>query len=158
MVVRTQRIRARGIVGALAASGILIFGVPATTAYAIKLGDVLKTGGIAFIVKELGPEINKAINTLLMNRKVEVRDATKVVPIISGGKGTYVGAAQVTGPEEMVKKVQFVAQVETEFAKVRLKALIPISTGRDTKSDKLEASRVAGVGISAIIDLRPARL
>jgi hypothetical protein len=89
---------------------------------------------------------------------VEVRDATKVVPIISGGKGTYVGAAQVTGPEEQVKKVQFVAQVETEFGKVRLKALIPISTGKDTATDKLEASRVAGVGVSALIDLRASRL
>jgi hypothetical protein len=147
----------RVVCGITVALAVVIAG-NARVAYAIKLGNILKTGGIALVVKEFGPEINKAINTLLLNKKVEVRDATKVVPIISGGKGTYVGAAQVTGPEEQVKKVQFVAQVETEFGKVRLKALIPISTGKDTATDKLEASRVAGVGVSALIDLRASRL
>ncbi|MHA2621095.1 MAG: hypothetical protein V2G42_06090 [bacterium JZ-2024 1] len=155
---KTGRLRHITRAAGLMSLTVLLITLQGSPLHAIKLGDILKTGGIAFVVKELGPEINKAINTLLRNRKVEVRDATRVVPIISGGKGTYVGAAQVTGPEEQVKKVQFVAQVEVEFEKVRLKALIPISTGRDTKTEALEASRVAGVGVSALIDLRPARL
>lgn len=155
---KTRRIRHIARVAGVMTLTVLLITLQVSRLHAIKLGDVLKTGGIAFIVKELGPEINKAINTLLLNRKVEVRDATRVVPIISGGKGTYVGAAQITGPEKQVKKVQFVAQVEVEFEKVRLKALIPISTGRNTKTEALEASRVAGVGVSALIDLRPARL
>ncbi|MCS7064867.1 MAG: hypothetical protein NZL85_01190 [Fimbriimonadales bacterium] len=116
-----------------------------------QLDKVLKAGGIAVIVDRLGPEMDKAVNRLT-NTKPDPNFATKVVPIISAGSGTYVGAAQVMGKPELVRQVQAVAQVEGNFAgrEVRIKALIPISTKNPRKS----IDRVEGVGVSAILDIR----
>jgi len=119
----------------------------------VNLGDILKGGGIAVIVKNYGDEINKAINTLLQNKKVEIKEATKVVPIISGGKGMYSGAAQVTGPKEQVEKVKGVAQVESTVGDVRIKLLVPISARKFS-----DVARVKGVGVSALIDLKVSKL
>ncbi len=124
-----------------------------TVSHGVNLGDILKGGGIAVIVKNYGDEINKAINTLLQNKKIEVKEATKVVPIISGGKGFYSGAAQVTGPKELVEKVKVVAQVESTVGDARIKLLVPISARKFS-----DAARVKGVGVSALIDLKVSKL
>lgn len=116
----------------------------------IDIGDLLKIGGIALVVDRFGPEIDKAVDDL---QGFNERQAamTKVVPIISAGSGTHVGAAQVMGPASEVQRVRAVAQVEgTVFGGVvRIKALIPVSTTSVTN-----IRRVDGVGVSAIIDIK----
>ncbi|MER3403195.1 MAG: hypothetical protein C4336_05805 [Armatimonadota bacterium] len=116
-----------------------------------QLDKVLKGGGIAVVVDRLGKDIDRFINGLT-NTKPDKNFATKVVPIISAGRGTYVGAVQVMGKPELVEKVQAVAQVEGDFMgrEVRVRALVPIST----KNPGRNLDRVEGVGISAIIDIR----
>lgn len=116
-----------------------------------QIDRILKAGGIAVVVDRLGGDMDKAINRLT-NTKPDKSFATKVVPIISAGNGAYIGAAQVMGKPELVRQVQAVAQVEGDFMgrEVRLRALIPIST----KNPQRNLKRVAGVGVSAIVDIR----
>lgn len=119
----------------------------------IDLGQIAGGAGIYLLVQKYGEEINKAINTLLLQKKVEIKLATKVVPIVSGGKGLFVGAAQVTGSESPVQQVKAVAQVETTLGKVRGKALFPIR-----KMKWKEEALVRGAGVSALIDARLSKL
>lgn len=116
----------------------------------IDIGDLLKIGGIALVVDRFGPEIDKAVDDL-QGFTPEQAAMTKVVPIISAGSGTHVGAAQVMGPASEVNKVRAVAQVEGKVfgGVVRIKALIPVSTTSVTN-----IRRVDGVGVSAIIDVK----
>lgn len=118
-----------------------------------QLGSVVKGGAIAVAVSKFGPQINDAINTLTGQKNASVTEATKVVPILSIGDSGYIGAAQVAGPEDLVKKVEAVAQLEGRFRAiggVRLKALVPVST----KTPHRGISRVEGVGVSAIVDFK----
>ncbi|MFN7016023.1 MAG: hypothetical protein ACK4P5_02485, partial [Fimbriimonadales bacterium] len=110
-----------------------------------QLNQILKAGGIALVVDRFGSDMDRAINRLT-NTKPDKDFATKVVPIISAGNGAYIGAAQVMGKPELVRKVQAVAQVEGDFMgrEVRLRALIPIST----KNPQRKIDRVEGVGVS----------
>ena len=120
-------------------------------AYA-QLGSILKGGAVALAVDKFGPQINKGINSLTGNKHLSPEQATKVVPILSLGSGSYLGAVQVTGAEEQVDQVKAVAQLEGNLnvlGRIRLRALIPIST-RSTQSIK----RVPGVGVSALVDLK----
>ncbi len=116
----------------------------------IDIGDLLKIGGIALVVDRFGPEIDKAVDDL-QGFTPEQAAMTKVVPILSAGSGTHVGAAQVMGPASQVNKVRAVAQVEGKVfgGVVRIKALIPVSTTSVTN-----IRRVDGVGVSAIIDVK----
>lgn len=120
-----------------------------------QLGDILKGGGIIFVVDRLAGPINQGINALTGNKN-SIRDTTKVVPILSLGQGTYVGAAQVSGPKNQVDQVKALAQVEGEFDRfaggVRARALIPVSV-RSVK-DLKSLSRVRGVGVSALVDVK----
>jgi len=76
---------------------------------------------------------------------------TKVVPIIRvGTTGTAVGAAQVIGPEQQVKKVQAVAELELTVGSLRGRGLIPVTT-RKVSTDTVRG--VGGVGISANIKI-----
>ncbi|MDR7866240.1 MAG: hypothetical protein RIN56_05430 [Sporomusaceae bacterium] len=122
--------------------------VPVTQA--INLGDILKVGGVAFIVDRFAGPLNNFINALTAKHNANSNYATKVVPIITLGSGGYVGAAQITGPQDLVDKTQAAVQVEADFnSQLRVKALIPI----DSKNP-LNFSRVQGVGVSAMIDVR----
>lgn len=116
------------------------------------VGDVLKGAGLALLVAQFDDDINDAINKLTMNKGVGVKDRTKVVPILSIGKGAYVGAAQVSGPAHLVDKVKAVAQLETGFSgkTFRIKALVPV----ESKDVVKDIKRVSGVGVSAIVDVR----
>ena len=132
---------------------VLAFGaVPA--AQAIGLGDILKVGGIGFLVDKFAPQLNSFINSLMMQNNATPEFATKVVPILTVGvlgNSGYIGAAQVMGPQNLVDRVQAVVQVESNFNgnMFRVKGLIPI----DSKIP-VNFSRVSGVGVSAIIDVR----
>ncbi|MCS7192496.1 MAG: hypothetical protein NZ937_05905 [Armatimonadetes bacterium] len=117
-----------------------------------QLGSILKGGAVIILVKQFGRQINDGINTALMNRKWENKQATKVVPIVSIGSGAYVGAAQVIGDEEAIKKVEAVAQIELNLpGEARAKVLIPVDK---VSLNITEMQRVYNVGVSAVIDLK----
>jgi hypothetical protein len=126
-----------------------ILGV-AVPCFGIDLGNVLAMFGIAYAVKVYGPTINKTINKLLAQNGVEWEGTTAVVPILSVGSGTAVGAAQVAGPPELVKKVKAVAQIEARDGSFRGKGLVPVGS-TDVKKG---LSRVEGVGLSALVDFK----
>lgn len=137
------------IAGVLAAS-LFGFGGGLMTAQAFDIGSVLKLGGISYLVERFGSEINTAINKIFSQKNMDTEYATKVVPILSLGKGGYIGAVQVVGPKAQVDKVKAVGQLEFNFSDfARIKGLIPID-----KLDVSNVNRVQGVGVSAVIDFK----
>ena len=131
---------------------LTIVAVP--VADAINLGGIFKVAGIGLLVDQFGPQLNSFINTLMAQHNATPEFATKVVPILTVGvlgNSGYIGAAQVMGPQDLVNKVQAVVQVESSFNgnMFRVKGLIPI----DSKIP-VNFSRVSGVGVSAMIDVR----
>ena len=126
----------------------------APLAYA-NIGDILKEGALIFgggaLVKAIGPQLNDFINTLTFNRGVRFDGYTKVVPIVSIGNGTRIGAAQVGGvTKDALDRVKAVGQLEGEFNRIRAQALIPI----DSENPLQQFKRVQGVGVTAIIDIK----
>ena len=134
---------------------VVMLGVASVpVAQAIDLGSILKVAGIGLLVDRFGPQLNSFINTLMMQHKAAPEFATKVVPILTVGvlgNSGYIGAAQVMGPQNLVDRVQAVVQVESSFNgnMFRVKGLIPI----DSKVP-VNFTRVSGVGVSAMIDVR----
>lgn len=118
---------------------------------AFNFGDVLKVGGIGFLVDKFSGPLNDFVNTLMAKHGAGTEYATKVVPIISAGSKGHIGAAQVTGSQELVDQTEAVLQLEGDFSggKFRVKALVPINS-----KNPLKFSRVNGVGVSAVIDVR----
>ena len=115
------------------------------------LGGVAKVGGIGFLVDKYGASINSAINSVMMKEGAGTNYATKVVPIVSIGNKGYIGAAQVIGDADQVEKVEAVGQLEVSWNDklFRIKGLIPMNSKNPTNF-----SRVQGVGVSAVIDVR----
>jgi hypothetical protein len=119
------------------------------------LGDVLGKGikivGIDMAVDKFGSQLNSFINKFMDGNDVATNSASKVVTIVSPIGNKHIGAAQVVGSKEAVAKVGAVAQMETSFMDklFRIKVLIPIE-GKDASKLK----RVAGVGVSAVIDVK----
>ncbi len=118
---------------------------------ALDLGSVVKAGGIALLVTQFGGQLDKFINDVTGNKNLAPDQATKVVPILSLGSGTYLGAAQVTGSRSQVEECKAVAQLEANFSgrTFRVRPLVPVDSINVTG-----VSRVKGVGVSAIIDVR----
>lgn len=116
----------------------------------LDLGNILLGGGIAFAVTQFGDEVNDFINKITGNKDDNADRVTRVVPIISAGQGTYLGAAQVAGPRYDVQRVKAVAQVEGKMSRFRVKALIPVDTLNPTNSP----SRVRNVGVSGLVDVK----
>lgn len=138
--------------GAVAA--VLLAGTLAGATQADILGSVLKGAGVAFLIKQFNKPINEGINKLTNSAGVPLVEATKVVPIVSIGQGSYVGAAQVSGPQEALDQVQAVGMLEGSVSgkTFRLKALVPIDTQKPSSGATLR--RVKGVGVSAIVDIK----
>ena len=124
-------------------------------AEAIDLGDVIR-GGVAIIgggalVTAIAKPLNDFINTATLNRGAQYQGYTKVVPIVSMGDGTHIGAAQVGGTsEKSVEETQAVAQLEISFQGIRVRVLIPI----DSLNPLQQFRRVQGIGVTAIIDVK----
>lgn len=114
------------------------------------LGRILEGGGLALAVTKFGPQINDFINKMTGFKDDSAGDVTKVVPIISAGKGVYLGAVQVAGPRTAVDDVKAVAQLEGKFSNFRVKALIPVSTTNPSS----QPSRVRGVGVTGLVDVK----
>lgn len=135
----------------------ILAGVTAGTAVAqVSIGSLIKLFGIGYVVKQFGPQINTAINTLMLNNQAQNKELTKVVPILSVGVGVgtsggaYIGAVQVQGPKAAIDQVQAVAQIEGSFANaVRLRALIPVDSLNPLPG---HLHRVYGVGVTALVD------
>jgi hypothetical protein len=129
---------------------LLVVAMTVTGAQALKLGNVLKLGGIAFLVDTYRKPIDKQINKTLGERKAQAMGATKVVAILSVGSGGYIGAAQVVGSPDYVQQTQAVIQAEINAGSFKATGLIPVS--RKTVSGNPE--RIKGVGVSAVIDFK----
>jgi hypothetical protein len=114
-------------------------------------GKVIKTGGIAYLVDRYAVDLNNFINRLTAKHGITNEYATKVVPIIAIGSDSYVGAAQVSGPQSKVDECQSALALEGEFlnSTFRVQALIPIDSKNPTSFN-----RVQGVGVSAKIDVK----
>lgn len=116
-----------------------------------KGGQIVKGLGIAALTSALSDQLNDFINTITLNKGVPAQAETKVVPVLAFGSGTRAGAAQVTGPKELVNKVKVVVQIETKFSAKNLdvEVFVPSDSINPTKFNRVE-----GVGVSALIDLR----
>ena len=126
-----------------------------TPAGAIDLKDILKEGALIVgggaLVKTIAGPLNDFINTVTLNRGAQFQGYTKVVPIVSMGDGTHIGAAQVGGTSKAsVDETQAVAQLEASFQGIRAKILIPI----DSLNPLQQFRRVQGIGVTAIIDVK----
>ncbi len=150
--------RWRRLVGVAVIVAAFTAGTVAPAVAQVSIGSLIKLFGIGYVVKQFGPQINSAINTLMLNNKAANREMTKVVPILSVGigvsapGGAYIGAAQVQGPKASVDKVQAVAQIEGAFSDaVRLRGLIPVDSLNPLPGN---LHRVYGVGVSALVDFR----
>jgi len=133
---------------ALAVAGLLLFG---GAAFAVSIGDLIGVVGGGVLVDSFSDQINDFINTITFNKGVGVKDETKVVPIVSIGSGTSIGAAQVAGPKAAVDSTQAVAQIDVSFlGKIGVRIMVPI----DSKNPLQRFKRVQKVGVSAIIDYK----
>ena len=138
------------IAAVLIGSGWVGSGYLLRPAYSQSIGDILLLGGIVLVVATFGDQIDDFINSALGQREAQAAGATKVVPIIEVGQGTYVGAAQVVGVPNNVRLTQAVAAVNVAIGNLNGSALVPISTRVPGRT----LDRVSGVGISAVIDFR----
>ena len=68
-----------------------ILGSSTAPAQAGILGTVLKGGAIGVLVSQFDDQLNSAINTLTGKYAVSSDYATKVVPVITVGDGSYAG-------------------------------------------------------------------
>ena len=148
-----MKVNMKTAVVACVVSAMLGAGVSSVSAFSLGdvLGGAVKIGGIGVLVSKFGDQINSAINSVMMKNGAGSNYATKVVPIVSIGGSGYIGAAQVIGDESQVEKVQAVGQLELGINEqlIRAKGLIPMDS-----TNPLSFSRVQGVGVSAVIDLK----
>lgn len=132
----------------LVLAGLLLVSPVAFT----QVKQILKLIGVGAAVKQFGPQINSAFNSLTKHKDT-ASVTTKVVPILTSGYKSRggIGAAQVLGPKALVDTVQSVIQLEQDlFGKeVRIRALIPSSS-----TNPLDVDRVDGVAVSGIVDLK----
>lgn len=112
----------------------------------IQLTDAARAAAVLVAVKNMGPGINKALNTVTLNSGA----STRVVPWASFGNKTYLGAVQVAASSGSINDVSAVWQYEHLFdnGKFRVKVLVPT-----TSSNPLKMKRVDGAGVTAIIDM-----
>jgi len=141
-------LRLRTRLAAVLVAVSLLFG---GAALAVDLTDILGAVGGGFLVSAIAGPLNDFINTITLNRNIGVTESTKVVPILSVGTGTAIGAAQVSGPESAVRRTKAVGQIEAEFqGRLRVRILVPMDSSNPLQGIR----RVQGVGVSAIIDYR----
>lgn len=140
----------RRVVAILIMVCLLSVGLLGVSAWAIDLGNILKIGGIAWLVDRYDTDIDKFITKSLDEQGAAAMGATKVVPILSLGGGGYVGAAQVVGNPDNVPKVKAVIQLEGRIGSFRPKVLIPTYVDKATENPE----RAKGVGVSAVIEFR----
>jgi hypothetical protein len=122
-------------------------------------GNAIKAAAVLALIDRYGPDIDKFVREITVDKSQERQNgdiATKVVPILSVGKGNYAGAVQIMGERSLVDSVRAVAQLEGEKrffgSPIRARVLLPISNRN--VADKAQLARVNGVGISALVDAK----
>jgi hypothetical protein len=141
------------IIATAAAIGGMVVGQ--TEPVQAQLGGILRGGAVIVLVDKFSGQIDRFVNQITGNKTNNDTESTRVVPILSVGRGTFAGAVQVSGPRELVDQVKAVAQIEGQTkigTDVRVRALIPVSTRGVSDPSKL--SRVKGVGVSALVDVK----
>ncbi len=141
------------IIATAAAIGGMVIGQAAPVQ--AQLGGILRGGAVIVLVDKFSGQIDRFVNQITGNKTNNDTESTRVVPILSVGRGTFAGAVQVSGPRDLVDQVKAVAQIEGQTkigTDVRVRALIPVSTRGVSDPSKL--SRVKGVGVSALVDVK----
>lgn len=116
-------------------------------------GKILKAGAGGYAVNIVAKPLNNFINELLYKNGVPNREASKVVPILSVGDGTYIGAAQVVGSQPNVDATKAVLAVRSHFGgggSWDVSALIPVNSLNTTGG----LHRQYGVGLDAVINAK----
>jgi hypothetical protein len=115
-----------------------------------QIRELIKVVGVAAAVRQLGPEMNRGFNRLTGHTDTP-QLTTRVVPILSLGGHGAIGAAQIMGPRDAVRRTVAVFQPEVQMFgnEVRLRGLIPIAS-----EDLRNIRRVNGVAVTGIVDLR----
>jgi hypothetical protein len=116
------------------------------------LNSVLKGAVGIFAVQAIAGPLDNFINSVMLANKVGNHDKTKVVPIVTVGSATYVGAAQVTGPASAVDQVKAVGEFAAQWnhGVWNVNALVPVDNINVLHGFK----RVYGVGIDAVINAK----
>ncbi|MFY7951849.1 MAG: hypothetical protein ACOVT5_05030, partial [Armatimonadaceae bacterium] len=99
-----------------AAVAALILGIAigTTPGAQAQLDKLLKGAAVLAIVDSNSRSIDDFVNKVTQTRTDDPKFATKVVPILTVGGATFAGAAQISGPAELVSQVKAVAQAEGE--------------------------------------------
>jgi hypothetical protein len=136
---------------ALILLGGMLFSAAPAVALDLKdiLGDVVGVVAGGYAISAIAGPLNDFINTITFNKGVKAEGSTAVVPIVSIGQGTHIGAAQITGPSAAVNNTKAVAQIEASYRSMRVRILVPV----DSSNPVQRFRRVQGVGVSAIIDV-----
>lgn len=138
-----------------AASLVAGFALGNISSASAQLDKILKGGAVLAIVDSNGGAIDKFVNKITNTKNDDPKFDTKVVPILSVGKGAFAGAAQVSGPKKLVQSVRAVAQVEGDMRlgfRVRARGLIPIADRNISSLSDLK--RVSGVGLTATVEIK----
>jgi hypothetical protein len=116
-----------------------------TFSHSVRAGDVLKAGVMAIAINAAASPLNHAINSISHGSD----SSTKVVPIATIGDKAYIGGVQVSGSASAVRSVKAVYQYEEIFSngRYRIKVFVPSNS-----TSPLKITRVAGIGITALID------
>jgi hypothetical protein len=116
------------------------------------LNSVLKGAVGVFAVQAIAGPLDHFINSVMLANNVGNRDKTKVVPIVTVGSATYVGAAQVTGPSSAIDQVKAVGEFAANWNNGvwQVRALVPVDNLNVLHGFK----RVYGVGIDAVINAK----
>lgn len=116
------------------------------------LNKVLIGAGGILAVKAIAGPLNSFIDNLMLTNHVANKGKTKVVPIVTLGSATYLGAAQVSGPAYAVDNTQAVGEFAAAWNNNvwQVRALVPVDNINVLKGFK----RVYGVGVSAVINAR----
>jgi len=116
------------------------------------LNKVLIGAGGILAVKAVAGPLNTFIDHIMLTNHVANQGKTKVVPIVTIGSATYLGAAQVSGPAYAVDRTQAVGEFAADWNNNvwQVRALVPIDNLNVLRGFK----RVYGVGVSAVINAR----
>lgn len=127
----------------------LALGGLGTAATAGGVGELVKGLAGAALIRSQAGTVDQLLDGVTLRHGHDDRRATRVVPGYSVGRKLYVGAYQVAGTPEAVKKVHAVFEVtgQVDGGKGRFAHLIPSVTG-----NPLDLKRVHGVSVVAAVE------
>lgn len=144
--------KSKNIAAALAMAGLIAVAPLSASKADPLLNKVLIGAGGILAVKAVATPLNNFIDNLMLTNHVANHGKTKVVPIVTVGSATYIGAAQVSGPAYAVDRVQAVGSFAAAWNNDvwRVSALVPVDQLNVLNGFK----RVYGVGVDAVVNAR----